>query len=160
MGGLMWVGSEGGGGSTFDFPAGLVVPPRARTEGKEFVAPVKLRDLPVLVVDDNRTNREILEEMILNWRMKPVAAENGKAALEMLKRAAMEGRPFRVVLLDGHMPGMDGFEVAARMKHEPSIKGAAVILMTSAGLVEDASRAKTVGATAALTKPIKQSGVW
>ena len=78
----------------------------------------------------------------------------------MLKQAAMEGRPFRVVLLDGHMPGMDGFEVAARMKHEPSMKGAAVILLTSAGLGEDASRAKTVGAAAALTKPVKQSELW
>jgi len=65
-----------------------------------------------------------------------------------------------VVLLDGHMPGMDGFEVAARMKHEPSMKGAAVILLTSAGLGEDASRAKTVGAAAALTKPVKQSELW
>jgi PAS domain S-box-containing protein len=160
MGGLMWVESEVGVGSTFHFTARFAVPPRASTDGKEFVAPVKLRDLPVLVVDDNRTNREILEEMILNWRMKPVAAENGKAALEMLKQAAMEGRPFRVVLLDGHMPGMDGFEVAARMKHEPSTKGAAVILLTSAGLGEDASRAKTVGAAAALTKPVKQSELW
>jgi CheY-like chemotaxis protein len=160
MGGLMWVESEVGVGSTFHFTARFVVPPRASTDGKEFVAPVKLRDLPVLVVDDNRTNREILEEMILNWRMKPVAAENGKAALEMLKQAAMEARPFRVVLLDGHMPGMDGFEVAARMKHEPSMKGAAVILLTSAGLGEDVSRAKTVGAAAALTKPVKQSELW
>ncbi len=160
MGGLMWVESEVGVGSTFHFTARFSVPPRARTEGKEFVAPVKLRDLPVLVVDDNRTNREILEEMILNWRMKPVAAENGKAALEMLKHAAAEGTPFRLVLLDGHMPGMDGFEVAARIKHEPSMKSATVILMTSAGLGEDASRAKTVGAAAALTKPVKQSELW
>jgi PAS domain S-box-containing protein len=160
MGGLMWVESEVGIGSTFHFTARFSVPQREGDNPTEFVAPVKLRDLPVLVVDDNDTNREILEEMILNWRMKPVPAENGNAALEMMKRASADGHPFRLVLLDGHMPGMDGFEVAARMKQSPALRSAAVILLTSAGLRDDAGRAKTVGATVALTKPVKQSELW
>jgi PAS domain S-box-containing protein len=160
MGGLMWVESEVGIGSTFHFTARFSVPQRTDENASKFVAPVKLRDLPVLVVDDNQTNREILEEMILNWRMKPVAAENGSAALEMLKRASVEGHPFQLVLLDGHMPGMDGFEVAARMKQHSHTRGAAVILLTSTGIPDDASRAKTVGAAAALTKPVKQSELW
>ena len=159
MGGLMWVESEVGVGSTFHFTARFSLPQRLGKDATEFVAPVKLRDLPVLVVDDNQTNREILEEMIENWRMKPTAAENGRAALEKLKRAHAGGEPFRLVLLDGHMPAPDGFEVAARIKQDPNLRGAAVILLTSAGL-EDASRAKAVGAAAALTKPVKQSELW
>jgi PAS domain S-box-containing protein len=160
MGGLMWVESELGMGSTFHFTARFSSPPRLGKDATEFVAPVKLRDLPVLVVDDNRTNREILEEMIGNWRMKPAAAENGRTALEKLKRAHREGDPFRLVLLDGHMPGLDGFEVAAQIKQDPNLRNAAVILLTSAGLGHDASRAKAVGAAAALTKPVKQSELW
>jgi PAS domain S-box-containing protein len=160
MGGLMWVESELGIGSTFHFTARFSSPQRLGKDAAEFVAPVKLRDLPVLVVDDNSTNRKILEEMIENWRMKPAAAENGHAALEKLKRAHAVGKPFRLVLLDGHMPDPDGFEVAARIKQDPNLRNAAVILLTSAGLSEDASRAKAVGAAAALTKPVKQSELW
>ena len=160
MGGLMWVESEVGIGSTFHFTAKFLLPQRTGKEAGEFVAPVKLRDLPVLVVDDNETNRKILEEMIGNWRMKPTAAENGRTALEKLKTAHADGKPFRLVLLDRHMPDPDGFEVATRIKRDPNLRNAAVILLTSAGLGEDASRAKSVGAAAALTKPVKQSELW
>jgi two-component system sensor histidine kinase/response regulator len=111
-------------------------------------------------VDDNATNRRILEEMIANWRMKPVAAANGTAALKAMKRAQAEGNPFQVVLLDGHMPEMDGFEVAARVKKDPHLRHVTVILLTSAGRREDVKRAKTLGAAAALTKPVKQSELW
>jgi len=160
MNGLMWVESEVGMGSTFHFTARFALPQRREAQPMEFVPPSKLRGLPVLVVDDNQTNREILEEMIENWRMKPAVAENGRAALEMLKRALNAGNPFRLMLLDGHMPEMDGFEVAARVKQDPGLRDAAVILLTSAGLGEDAKRAKNVGAAAALMKPVKQSELW
>jgi PAS domain S-box-containing protein len=160
MGGLMWVESELGIGSTFHFTARFSLPQRTGKDATEFIAPVKLRDLPVLVVDDNDTNRKILEEMIGNWRMKPAVAENGRAALEKLKRAHVDGNPFRLVLLDGHMPDPDGFEVATRIKRDPNLRGTAVILLTSAGFGEDAGRAKAVGAVAALTKPVKQSELW
>ena len=92
--------------------------------------------------------------------MKPVAAANGPAAMEALQRAHKNGAPFRLVLLDGHMPGMDGFEVAARVKQDPQLHGAEVILLTSAGRSEDVARAKTVGVAATLSKPVKQSELW
>jgi PAS domain S-box-containing protein len=159
MNGVMWVESEEGRGSIFHFTAhfGRPATPAKKTGKSE---PVKLRDLPVLVVDDNSTNRKILEEMTANWRMKPVAAANGPAAMEALQRAHKNGTPFRLVLLDGHMPGMDGFEVAARVKQDPQLHGAEVILLTSAGRSEDVARAKTVGVAAALSKPVKQSELW
>ena len=93
MNGVMWVESEEGRGSTFHFTAHFGKPgtPAKKAADSE---PVKLRDLPVLVVDDNSTNRKILEEMIANWRMKPVAAANGPAAMEALQRAHKNGTPF------------------------------------------------------------------
>jgi PAS domain S-box-containing protein len=159
MNGVMWVESEEGRGSIFHFTAHFGRP-GSTTKKSPDAEPVKLRDLPVLVVDDNATNRKILEEMIANWRMKPVAAANGPAAMEALQRAHKNGTPFRLVLLDGHMPGMDGFEVAARVKQDPQLHGAEVILLTSAGRSEDVARAKTVGVAAALSKPVKQSELW
>jgi PAS domain S-box-containing protein len=159
MNGVMWVESEEARGSIFHFTAHFGRPETpAKKSGQS--EPVKLQDLPVLVVDDNSTNRKILEEMIGNWRMKPVAAANGPAAMEALQRAHKNGAPFRLVLLDGHMPGMDGFEVAARVKQDPQLHAAEVILLTSAGRSEDVARAKTVGVAATLSKPVKQSELW
>jgi two-component system, sensor histidine kinase and response regulator len=77
-----------------------------------------------------------------------------------MKRAQAEGNPFQVVLLDGHMPEMDGFEVATKVKKDPRLKHATVILLTSAGRHEDMTRAKALGAAATLTKPVKQSELW
>src|SRR5271154_457250 len=159
MNGVMWVESEEGRGSIFHFTAHFGRPETPAKKSGES-EPLKLQDLPVLVVDDNSTNRKILEEMIGNWRMKPVAAANGPAAMEALQRAHKNGAPFRLVLLDGHMPGMDGFEVAARVKQDPQLHAAEVILLTSAGRSEDVARAKAVGVAAALSKPVKQSELW
>jgi CheY-like chemotaxis protein len=92
--------------------------------------------------------------------MKPVATKNGRDALETLQRAKTEGNPFRLVLLDAHMPDLDGFEVAARIKQSPELHDSTVILLTSAVQREDLMRAKTAGAAAALAKPIKQSELW
>ena len=159
MSGRVWVESQVGRGSTFHFTARFrLQDPSAQKSAT--ISPVKLQDLPVLVVDDNATNRRMLEEMISNWRMKPVAASNGPSALKAMKRAQAEGNPFKVVLLDGHMPEMDGFEVATKVKKDPRLKHATLILLTSAGRREDLTRAKALGAAAALTKPVKQSELW
>jgi len=158
MGGRIWLESEPGRGSAFHFTVRLGL--QASANAEQAAVPVKLLDLPVLVVDDNSTSRKILEEMLANWKMKPIAADSGPAAVEALKRAHKKGEPIRLVLADGHMPGMDGFDFSASVQKDPQLRGVKIILLTFAGHREDQGRAKSVGAAAAVTKPVKQSELW
>ena len=159
MGGRIWLESEPGRGSAFHFTVRLGLQPSAVNEPAPPV-PVKLLDLPVLVVDDNSTSRKILEEMLANWKMKPIAADSVPAAVELLKGAQKRGEPIRLVLADGHMPGMDGFDLSASVQTDAQLRGVTIILLTLAGHREDQARAKSVGAAAAVTKPVKQSELW
>ena len=155
MGGSISVESQPSRGSTFHFTARFEVqqpgmenlPSRWRT----------LTDLPVLIVDDNATNRRILEEVFTNWRMRPVAVEGGVAALATLEKSMRTDQPFAVVLLDGHMPDMDGFAVAERISEDRRYAGTKLVMLTSAGQPEDVARCRKLGISAYLTKPIKQS---
>jgi CheY-like chemotaxis protein len=156
MGGYIELDSAPGRGSTFAFTArfGLQTEP---TQTPEPPRPVRLQGLPVLVVDDNATNRRILEEMLTNWRMTPTVVESGPAALEALEKARRAGAPFDLVLLDGMMPEMDGFELAARIKDRPELAEATLMMLTSADRQGDAARCRALGVSAYLGKPIKQS---
>jgi len=118
---------------------------------------LQLTDLPVLIVDDNETNRRILEEVLTNWHMHPVAADGSVTALAALEKSIAENRPFKIILLDAHMPMMDGFGLAERIKQDPQWRGVKLIMLTSAGQPEDVSRCQTLGISAYLTKPVKQS---
>src|SRR5262249_24120234 len=111
----------------------------------------------VLVVDDHATNRRILEETLVNWSMKPTAVASGPVALVEMKRAAAEGTPFPLVLLDAMMPEMDGFMLAEEIKQHPELAGATVMMLSSAGRPGDAARCWELGVATYLTKPVKQS---
>jgi two-component system sensor histidine kinase/response regulator len=155
MGGRLWVESEVGRGSKFHFEVQL-----KRSTGQP-AAPAgtieTLNALPVLVVDDNETNRLILREMLANWRMRPTTVPDAASALAELRRARQSGTPYRVVLTDVHMPVMDGFQLAENIKTNSAFEGTLILMLTSGDSQGDVERCRQVGGSAHLIKPIKQS---
>jgi two-component system, sensor histidine kinase and response regulator len=155
MGGRLWVESEVGRGSKFHFTASLRPsqgkPPAAAGSVESLTA------LPVLIVDDNETNRLILREMLVNWRMRPTTVPDGPSALVELRRGRESATPYRVVLTDVHMPGMDGFQLAESIKTNAEFDGTLILMLTSGDGPGDVERCRNVGGSAHLIKPIKQS---
>jgi two-component system sensor histidine kinase/response regulator len=156
MGGEIWVESLVGHGTTFHFTARFELD-IATADKPRRADPISLRDLRVLVVDDNATNRRILEETLRNWRMRPVLAATADEALLALERAAAAGEGFPLVLTDAQMPEVDGFMLVQKIKANPKIAGSTLMMLSSAAQLSDAQRCRQLGVSAYLTKPIKQS---
>ena len=106
---------------------------RARSGRRRSASRVDLHDLRVLVVDDNATNRRILDEMLEAWHLRGTSVESGAAALDMLARAADAGDPFQLAIVDALMPDMDGFALVERIRQNPRFASLKVIMLTSAG---------------------------
>jgi PAS domain S-box-containing protein len=157
MGGRLSVESEVGKGSTFAFTATFGLPYEEDQPAPPPPAEADLLGLPVLVVDDNATNRRILLEMLTSWKMRPAAAEGGDEALRMLRDARQASRPFQLLVTDGQMPEMDGFMLAEAVRADPALREVPMILLTSAGRQGDGARCRRIGIAGFLTKPVKQS---
>ncbi len=119
-----------------------------------------LQDLRVLIVDDNTTNREILQHQVRSWGMKDVSAEDGFQALKIMRSAESEGTQVDIAILDMMMPGMDGLELAQSIKHDPALSHVRLVLLTSVGLRGDAAEARRCGVDAYLGKPARQSELY
>lgn len=168
MGGNIWVESEFGVGSAFHFTVYLDLKDPAENDPtlKQDVKKIEwsrhvpslndISGLPVLVVDDNKTNRLILEEMLISWGLQPTTVESGISALAEIHRASLTGDRFPLVILDAVMPEMDGFELAKKIKEQSDL-AVATIMMFSASVQNDTDRIVELGISSYLTKPVKQS---
>jgi two-component system sensor histidine kinase/response regulator len=142
-------------GSTFWFTALFEKQPKAR--GKKILPPSSIRGKRFLLVDDNKTNLEILRGYLESWGCYCDTAESGEIALSLMNAVAKVKAPFDAVILDMRMPGMDGSELGRRIKNNPNLKKTTLIMLTSQGLRGDASRMEKIGFAAYLTKPIRRS---
>jgi signal transduction histidine kinase/DNA-binding response OmpR family regulator len=156
MGGKMRLESELGRGTHFFFSVPMKTSEMPIAVGT-ISPPEILRGVKVLVVDDNRTNRRILDGMLKRWEMKPVLVEGGEEALAELSTAREAGEPYGLVLTDMHMPKMDGFSLIERIRQRPELSTATIMMLTSAGHRGDADRCRELGVAAYLLKPIRQS---
>jgi signal transduction histidine kinase/DNA-binding response OmpR family regulator len=157
MGGRIWVESEPNQGTRFHFTCRLGVADAQSIRVGMAVPPEMLRDVKVLLVDDNRTNRRILEGMLGLWEMKTTSVENGEEALNELSSAQGTGLPYGLILTDMHMPKMDGFTLIEQIRQRPELATATIMMLTSAGHRGDAARCQELGVAAYLLKPIRQS---
>jgi len=156
MQGKLWIKSQAGKGSEFHFTVTLGIKPTSKLKFPSFQAK-KFKNLPVLIVDDNDTNRFILKEMIKSWNMLPSEASKGESALIKMKSAEKEGNPFKLVLVDYFMPGMDGFELSKKIKQDSRLNTTKIIMLSSAGIRGDSTRCSKLGIAAYLPKPVNQS---
>ena len=156
MQGRIWIESKVCKGTTFHFTARLGVRDTPAPTVKH-ADPCDLAGLRALVVDDNAVNRRILREMLVNWRMSPTVVGSGQAGLDEMLRAAKSGSAYQLVLLDAIMPGMDGFALAEKIKEQPELADATVMMLSSAMPAGSAARCGALGIAGWLTKPVTQS---
>lgn len=161
MGGEIWIESpgrlsdseKGGPGSSFYFTAQFSV-------SKAQINPIPelnldtVKDLPVLVVDDNATNRKLLNNMLTNLTMQVTESSSGPDALNVLEKAHSKNNPFKLLITDGHMPEMDGFELAEKIRSNSNFDDLTIMMLTSAGRRGDGSRCKELRISSYLMKPV------
>ena len=154
MNGRIWLESEPGQGTTFHFTAGFGTASGSSVPSAD---PAILENLRVLIVDDNATNRQILEKTLSHWKMRPACAPGAEAGIALLEQARASGAPFGLMLVDCHMPDIDGFMLVERLQKLPEMRDLVTVMLTSGGQRGDGQRCEELGIAAYLIKPVLQS---
>jgi CheY-like chemotaxis protein/anti-sigma regulatory factor (Ser/Thr protein kinase) len=155
VGGKIWLESEVGRGSQFHFTARLRSSEQS-AKSEIFVPTEILRRIKTLVVDDNETNRRVLQGILNRWEVETTSVENGKQALTELISARKAGIPFQMILTDMHMPDMDGFSLVEHIRRSPELSAMTIMMLTSAGHRGDVERCRKLGIAAYLYKPVRK----
>jgi two-component system sensor histidine kinase/response regulator len=156
MGGTIWIESVLGVGSQFHFTIQLDRSEFKPGEDNVMAPPEMLAGVRVLVIDDNRTNRRILEGLLRSWGMEPTVVSGAEDALAVLDGCREPSHSFRLIVTDMHMPKMDGFGLVERIKQRGGPATATIMMLTSAGHRGDAARCQQLGIAAYLLKPVRK----
>lgn len=156
MGGEIGVQSAPGEGSTFWFTARFE---QTAAGAASASPPLNLRGCRVLIVDDNATNRRVLEFQLAGWQMDATSVADGERALRELRLASARGVPFQVALLDMQMPEMSGLELSQQIKADPALAPTQLILLTSLGRRTPLDDAHATSVAACLSKPVRQAAL-
>jgi len=159
MAGEIWVDSKQGVGSAFHFTASFCLPEQTLKSTQHNLA-TELLDIPVLIVDDNPTNRRVLQAILMNWHMRSSAAVNGPSAISALHSAIETGTPYALVILDASMPDVDGIAVARQVRRDPGLRHTPIIMLTSADNQGAASQYPDLNVNAFLRKPVRQTDLF
>jgi two-component system, sensor histidine kinase and response regulator len=159
MNGRVWIESAVGQGTRFYFTASLELCSDAPPERPKVKRDV-LAGMRTLVVDDNATNRRILNEVLTSWDLAPTACASAAEALAQLRAAFRGGKPFELLLSDVNMPECDGFTLLEQIRRDPSVANITAIVLTSGDRAEDSHRCRELGVSQRLMKPIKQSELY
>jgi signal transduction histidine kinase/CheY-like chemotaxis protein/integral membrane sensor domain MASE1 len=155
MGGKIWVEGDVGRGTEVHFTAKFKSPANAAPQGATDSLRVP-RSAKVLIVDDNRTNLRILDGILRRWDIRSESVQGGKEALTELSAAWQGADPYALILIDRHMPEMDGFNLVEQIQQRPELSTAVVMMLTSSGHRRDIERCNQLGVSASLLKPIRQ----